>query len=327
MQSLAPTLAALAAIILGTKLLAEVAQRFGQPAVLGEVLAGVLLGPSLLGFVDPHDAVIGALAGLGVLVLLFEIGLHTDIRSLRTVGRDAVVVAVVGVVAPFVGGFAVAKALGLDTVASLVCGAALTATSIGISARVLRDIGRLDTPEGQIVLGAAVLDDLLGLVILGVIAAAVSGVGITVLHVGTSTVLALGFVAVALVVGEYAVPPIFRMVERIRTTGALGLIALAFAFLLARVAESSGTAMIIGALSAGLVLHGTPQRAEIEKSVACGNGLLGVRINNIKDQNGRTDSLGAVPGALTKAGAPVYTWEYGKLGEWVEKAYQAARRR
>ncbi len=267
MHNLGPLLLALAAIIVATKVLGDIAQRFKQPAVLGELIAGVLLGKSLLGVIDAHDAVLSALAEIGVLILLFEIGLHTDLRSLRRVGSQALVVAIVGVAVPFAGGYYAAAALGFGTIESLVAGAALTATSIGISARVLRDIGQLDTPEGQIVLGAAVLDDLLGLVILSVVSAIVAGAEVTVLSVGRTTGLALGFVALAVALGSMAVPPIFKLVEQLRTTGALGLVALAFAFLMAVVAEASGSAMIVGALAAGLVLHGTPQRHEIERNV------------------------------------------------------------
>lgn len=267
MHSLAPLLLTLAALILATKLLGEVAQRLGQPAVLGELLGGVLLGPSVLGIVSPSDPVVASFAGLGVLILLFEIGLHTDLRSLRETGRHAVAVASVGVVVPFVAGYFATLALGYGTLPALVAGSALTATSIGISARVLRDVGRLDTPEGQIVLGAAVLDDLIGLVILSVVATIAAGHEVSTWVVARTGGVAVGFVAVALAVGLFAVPPIFRVVERLRITGALGLIALAFALLLAWAAESSGSAMIIGALAAGLVLHQTPQRREIERSV------------------------------------------------------------
>ena len=267
MHDLGPLLLSLAALILATRLLGEAAQRLGQPAVLGELLAGVLLGPSVFRVIDPGDPVISAFGGLGVLILLFEIGLHTDLRSLRAVGKEAFTVAFVGVVVPFIGGFYTVKALGFTTIQALVAGAALTATSIGISARTLRDVGRLDTPEGQIVLGAAVIDDLIGLIILGVVSGVAAGQVVDVWSVSRMTALAVGFVAVALVVGSFAAPPVFRVVERLRTTGALGLIALAFALLLAWLAEASGSAVIIGALAAGLVLHHTPQRREIERGV------------------------------------------------------------
>ena len=267
MHDLGPLLLALAALILATRLLGELAQRLGQPAVLGELVAGVLLGPGVFSVIDPGDPVISALGGLGVVILLFEIGLHTDLKSLRAVGKEAFTVAAVGVVMPFVGGFFAVKALGFTTLQALVAGAALTATSVGISARTLRDVGRLDTREGQVVLGAAVIDDLIGLIILGVISGVAAGEAITGWSVSRLTALAIGFVAVALTLGSLAVPPIFRVVERLRTTGALGLIALAFALLMAALAEVSGSAMIVGALAAGLVLHHTPQRREIERSV------------------------------------------------------------
>jgi Kef-type K+ transport system membrane component KefB len=256
----------LVAVILGTKLLGELAQRLGQPAVLGELLAGILLGASVLGILDPGDPVIAALSEIGVLVLLFSIGLHTDIASLRGVGGPAVIVALVGVVAPFAGGYAAAVALGIAPIPALVCGAALTATSIGISARVLSDLGRLDTPDGQVVLGAAVLDDIVGLVILAVVSQMAAGGDVDALGVGRTSAVAIGFVVVALVLGSRVIPPLFRAVERIRVSGALGLIALAFAFALAVVADRAGSAMIVGAFAAGLILHPTQQRRDIEQA-------------------------------------------------------------
>src|SRR5665647_533729 len=154
----------LVALLATAKALGSLAQKIGQPAVVGELIAGVLLGTSLLGFVDPSDPVLVSLAELGVLVLLFEIGLHTDLKSLMKVGNQAIVVALVGVALPFGMGYGVSRALGLPTLPSIVAGAALTATSIGISARTLSALNQLHTPEGQIVLGAAVLDDIVGLV-------------------------------------------------------------------------------------------------------------------------------------------------------------------
>lgn len=265
-HSFAGLLLALVAVILATKALGELAQRVGQPAVLGELLAGVLLGGSVLGLLDPSDPVIAALSEIGVLVLLFEIGLHTDLRSLARVGSSALTVGLVGVVLPFASGYLVASALGLSTIEALVCGAALTATSIGISARVLSDLGRLDSPEGQVVLGAAVLDDVVGLVILSVISGVLAGGAVTVGGVTRTAGVAVGFVALAIVAGSLAIPPLFRIVERVRTSGTLGLIALAFAFTLAYLADVAGSAMIVGAFAAGLVLHPTPQRAEIERA-------------------------------------------------------------
>lgn len=256
----------LVAVIAATKLFGEVAQRIGQPAVLGELIAGVVLGGSVLGIFNPDDAVLHALAELGVLILLFQIGLHTDLRSLAKVGPTALFAGMVGVVLPFVGGVAVSQAMGVETLPSIVIGAALTATSIGISARVLSDLGQLKTPEGQVVIGAAVFDDVIGLIILSIVAGMVSGSEVTVASVAKTSGIAVGFVVVAIALGSVAVPPIFRLVERIQVTGALGIIALGFALFLAWLATKEGSAMIIGAFAAGLILHPTPQRQEIEHS-------------------------------------------------------------
>lgn len=257
-------LAVLFALLVATKVLGLAAQRIGQPSVVGELIAGVLLGKSLLGILDPADPVIHDLAQLGVIVLLFEIGLHTDIRSLVKVGPAAIVVALIGVILPFGLGYGVCVALGLPVISAVVAGAALTATSIGISARTLSDLGQLRTPEGQIVLGAAVLDDVIGLVILSVVAGLVGGKAVTAIGIALTTGIAAGFIVVALVLGNLFVPPFFRFVDRIEESGALGVAALAFAFLLAALAAAAGSATIIGAFAAGLVLHNTPQRSRID---------------------------------------------------------------
>jgi Kef-type K+ transport system membrane component KefB len=265
-HSIPHLLAVLVALLLSTKLLGVLAQRLGQPAVVGELIAGVLLGKSALGLLDPADPVILALAELGVLVLLFEIGLHTDLKSLMKVGSEALTVALVGVALPFGFGYGVASMMGLSTVPSIVCGAALTATSIGISARTLSDLGQLETSEGQIVLAAAVLDDVVGLVILSVVSGIVGGTALTLGGVALTTSIAIGFVIAAIALGSILIPPFFRAIDTVEASGVLGVVGLAFAFLLAWLAASAGSATIIGAFSAGLVLHGTPQRAAIEKS-------------------------------------------------------------
>ena len=259
-------LAALVALLVATKFLGVVAQRVGQPAVVGELLAGVLLGGSFLGIIDPNEPTIRSFAELGVLVLLFEIGLHTNLRSLVKVKSEATTVALAGVALPFGLGYAAAVALGLNSIPAIVCGAALTATSIGISARTLSDLGRLDTPEGQIVLGAAVLDDIIGLVILSVVVGLVGGTALSLAGVAATTAVAIGFVIAALLLGRLLVPPLFRAVAKVEASGTLGVAGLAFAFLLAWLADAAGSATIIGAFSAGIVLHDTPQRATIEKA-------------------------------------------------------------
>ena len=257
---------ALVAIFVATKLLGEMAQRVNQPAVLGELIAGVILGGSMLGVVDPTDPIIATMASIGVLVLLFEIGLGTDLAALVRVGGEATVVAVTGVVVPLALGYFAATQLGLAQVPALVCGAALCATSVGISARVLAELGWLDTTEGRVVLGAAVIDDIIGLIILAVVASVVAGTTLSAASVGRIAGVAIAFVAGAVLVGSVVARPVFRVVERIRAAGTLGLFGLAFAFLLAWLAERSGSAMIVGAFAAGLVLYKVPQREQIERA-------------------------------------------------------------
>jgi Na+:H+ antiporter len=264
--SVAQLLAALAAIFVATKALGELAQRFRQPAVLGELVAGVLLGGSALGIVDASNPVIAAMSEIGVILLLFEIGLETDVRSLIKVGGVAATVALAGVAIPFVAAYAAAEMLGLARIPALVCGAALCATSVGISARVLTELGMLDTSEGRVVLGAAVIDDIVGLVILAVVAGIVEGGALSAGRIAQITGVAVAFVVAAVVVGARVAPPVFRVAERIRASGALGLVAIAFAFVLGWLAHEAGSAMIIGAFAAGVVLHDLPQSGELQTS-------------------------------------------------------------
>ena len=260
-------LGTLVAVFVAAKALGALAQRFGQPSVLGELVAGIVLGGSVLGLLDPHMPAIHALSEIGVLVLLFEIGLHTNIRSLSSVGGSATTVAIVGVALPFTLGYFGARWLGMPSVPALVAAAALTATSVGISARVLGELGVLDKPEGRVVLGAAVLDDIIGLVILSVVSSTVAGAAMSGWGIARTALVAIGFVVLAVALGTRVAPPVFRFVARVETEGVLGPIALAFALLLAWLAAEAGSATIIGAFAAGLVLHNTPQRREIEHAV------------------------------------------------------------
>jgi len=136
-------LLAIGAMLAGAKLLGDLFETVGQPAVLGEMLAGIVLGPSMIGLVDPRQEVLHALSELGVVILLFQIGLETNLRRLFAVGPAALAVALVGVAVPFALGYFASLALGLAPLVRLVMGAALTATSVGITARVLSDLGRL----------------------------------------------------------------------------------------------------------------------------------------------------------------------------------------
>ena len=258
----------LAAALVSAKLLGELCERWQQPAVLGEMIAGVLLGPSVAGLVDPTHPGLHAMAEIGVMILLFHIGLETQLRKLAKVGSAATVVALVGVAVPLGLGFGVAELLGLARLPALVIGAALTATSVGITARVLADLGRLQDPESQVVLGAAVLDDVVGLIILAVVTAIVAGGSVTALDVGRITLVAFGFIVVALLVGRLVVPPVFGRLARLAKDSSLAMIALMTAFALAILAQRAGSALIIGAFTAGLVFASTPHAERIGEGVS-----------------------------------------------------------
>lgn len=257
----------LVSILVAAKLIGELAEKIGQPAVLGELAAGVLLGGSVLGLVDPTLEAVHLMAEIGVVLLLFQIGLETDLKRLLQVGLASSVVAAVGVVLPFLGGYFVAIALGLPVLPAIVSGAALTATSVGITARVLSDLGRLQDPESQIVLGAAVIDDIVGLIILAVVSQLVAGGQLTAGGVALTTVKAFGFVVAVLVVGRLVVPPLFELVSRIGREETLATMALAFAFVVAVLADAAGSALIVGAFAAGLVLAPTRHATTIEHGV------------------------------------------------------------
>lgn len=249
------------------KLCGALAKAIGQPTVLGELVAGVLLGASVLGVVDPKSEVIHFLAEVGVIVLLFAIGLETNLKSLVKVGGASAAVAVVGVVLPFVLGYAACRFVGQENLVAIVAGAALTATSVGITARVLSDLGRLQEPESRIILGAAVIDDIIGLVILTVVAGLASGNEVTALGVAKITFAAFGFLIVTLVVGSFVIPHLVRLVRKIDLPGTSTILAVILAFGLAWLADKSGSAVIIGAFAAGLLLAGTPKAHEIEHGI------------------------------------------------------------
>lgn len=249
------------------KIFGFAAQRIGQPAVLGELIGGVIVGGSVLGWIDPRQETIHLLAELGVIILLFAIGLETDLRKLISVGGASSVVAVVGVVLPFACGYAACRALGLENTVSIFAGATLTATSVGITARVLSDLGRLQDPESQIVLGAAVIDDIIGLIILTVVTGMASGNEVSAASIGWTTLIAFGFLVATIIVGNFVVPPLFRLLGTIDIPGTATLAALLLALGLAWLADAVGSAMIIGAFAAGVLLARTPAAHEVEHGV------------------------------------------------------------
>lgn len=260
-------LVALLAIFAAAKIFGELAERVGQPAVLGEMLGGIIIGVSGLHLIDAHNPVIHVLSELGVLLLLFLIGLETDMSRLFAVGRASAAVALAGVILPFAAGYGVGVWLNYSTIVSVFLGAALTATSVGITARVLSDLGQLKSDESQVILGAAVLDDILGLVLLTVVSAVAAGEKLTVTGVGRIFGVAFGFVVLALVVGSVLAPRLIALITRLRVAKALFFASIMFAFGLAYLADLVGSALIIGAFAAGLVLAKTDRGRDIEREV------------------------------------------------------------
>jgi Kef-type K+ transport system membrane component KefB len=255
-------------IVVAAKLAAELADRIGIPTVVGEIAAGIAIGPSVLAIVRPGE-VLGTLAELGVILLLLEVGMHMDLRELKSVGRAAMAVAIVGVALPFAGGMLAGPLFDLTTNQSLFIAAALTATSVGITARVFGDLRALATTEARTVLGAAVADDVLGLIILTVVVRVVTGDGsVSAGSVGYIIALALGFLAVTTVVGVFAAPVVFRFIERhARSSATLFALALAFALGIAQLATLAKLAPIIGAFVAGLSLGRTSSAAKIQREL------------------------------------------------------------
>ncbi|MFC4160932.1 cation:proton antiporter [Chitinimonas lacunae] len=244
--------------------LSGLVERIGQPAVLGELTIGILLGNlTLLGFggLEPlkTDPILHFLAELGVVVLLFQIGLESDLRAMRQVGWRAFLVAVVGVVLPFLLGTWVIGPWLLPDVsftAHLFLGAALTATSVGITGRVFKDAGSLQSPEARTVLGAAVIDDVLGLIILAVVSAIASRGGVGALEVARITGLALGFLIGAIVLGQWLAPRLARLLARVDSGAAMQFtVLLSFCLGFAYLAHLVGLAPIVGAFAAGLILE------------------------------------------------------------------------
>lgn len=256
----------LALIYLAARVMGEVAVRLGQSAVLGELLAGVLVGGSVLGWIEQTE-ILTLLGQVGVMLLLFEVGIESDLESFLKVGGSATQVAVIGVVMPFALGYGAALLLHLSQLQAIFLGATLTATSVAITARVFQEMGRLESPEGQIILGAAVLDDILGLVILSVVVALAESGSVSWLKVGATAGAALCFLAAAIVVGFRYAHLFTRIVDNMKTRGRLIVAATTFALLAGYVAESVGVAAIVGAFAAGLILERTENQARIHEQL------------------------------------------------------------
>jgi Kef-type K+ transport system membrane component KefB len=264
----APVLVTLIILLLAAKLGGDIFERLGQPAVLGELLFGVVLGN--LGRIGlhgleylEHDRALEVFSELGVILLLFEVGLESDLRELLSVGLSSALVASIGVITPMLLGLTTSWYFhsGESMYLHLFVGATLCATSVGITARVLQDLGQLRARESRIVLGAAVIDDVLGLIVLATVtgmitaAAAGSGAAVSAALLGSIVGKALGFLLGAVAIGYVVSPPLLRLAARFRVRGMLLTTSLLVCFLLSYLAQRVGLAPIVGAFAAGLILE------------------------------------------------------------------------
>jgi len=298
---LASVLLSLIVVYLSAKLGGELCARINLPSVLGELVGGVIVGVSVLQLIvfpeagvepssllirlveltaglQPEAAlrvfqgeseVISILAELGVIILLFEIGLESDQKELIRVGPQAAVVAIIGVVVPFAAGTAGLIALfGVDTIPAVFAGAALTATSIGITAKVLAELQKLSSKEGQIIIGAAVLDDVLGIIVLAVVASLAKTGEIEILNVIYLIAGAAIFLVGSIFLGRLLSPYFVALVDQLRTRGQVIISSLVFAFVLSYIAAAIQLEAILGAFAAGLILAETSKRKELEEQIS-----------------------------------------------------------
>ena len=265
MQVDAQLFIAIALIIGAAKLFGDLFDRLGLPSVLGELTAGILIGNFHLTGWHGLDFIatsghLGSLAELGVVLLLFQVGLESNLHQMARVGGTAFSVATIGVVVPMALGYGLHAALvpGVSWHVHLFIGAVLSATSVGITARVFKDLGRIDSPTGRVVLGAAVIDDVLGLVVLAVVAGVVkgaqTGTPIDLLGIALIVIKAVGFLGAAIVFGRPVSRHLYRAAGALRVRGVLLAATLAFCFVVAYLANLVGLAPIVGAFAAGLVL-------------------------------------------------------------------------
>ena len=298
---LAGVLLSLVFIYLASKLGGELSKSLDLPPVLGELVAGVVVGVSALHILvfpeagatasdsvvmtilqqigglnsetiaevfSAQSEVISVLAEIGVIILLFEIGLESDLRELQKVGTTAAVVAVVGVIAPFVGGtVGLILIFGMPTIPAVFAGAALTATSIGITSKVLSELGQLKSTEGQIIVGAAVIDDVLGIIVLAVVASLAKTGEVDVTNLVYLIISATAFLLGSIFLGKFFNKSFVAIAEKLQTRGKLVIPALIFAFFMAFLANAIHLEAILGAFAAGLVLDETDKRKELDQQV------------------------------------------------------------
>jgi Kef-type K+ transport system membrane component KefB len=250
-------------VFAAAKVAAELCERLRIPAVVGEISAGIVIGPSLLGWVQPN-AELHLLGEIGIVFLLFLVGLETDPAALFKLGRAALLVALGGVAVPFVVGFLLFFGLGYANAESLFVGVALVATSVGVTARVLGAMGALDLAVSRLILAAAVIDDVLGLLFLGVVSGVVRG-GVDLLQIGTALATSVGFILVVLLVGGRLARRAKPSIERLQTEESFFVVGVAVCLGLSALGAYAGVAAIVGAFLAGLTLSGVSEGTSLRR--------------------------------------------------------------
>ena len=247
-----PILTSLLWLVLSAQVLGYLASRLGQPQVIGQVLAGVLVGPSLLHLVEPN-VTLRALAEFGAIFLMFMVGLETRLRDLLSVGKEAIIVAILGIALPMLGGYLFGYFHDYKNLESLFLGTAMVATSVGITARVLAELGVLEQGYARIILGAAIIDDILGLAILGVVSGMAKGGELSAGDVLVTLGVSLGFVIAVLAIGVPLIQRLQKHIDPMLVSGGFGLsISASLGF--AALSGIAGLATIIGAFLIGMVL-------------------------------------------------------------------------
>ncbi|MBN3033622.1 MAG: cation:proton antiporter [Candidatus Saganbacteria bacterium] len=263
-MNLANVLWELMIILAAARLGAALARRLKQPVVLGELTAGVVTGASLLGWVRPNET-INLLAQFGAIILLFEAGLATDYPAFMKVKLQALLVALAGVVCPFVLGYFLSLGFGLNDLQAVFIGATLTATSIGITVRVFRDLGRLKDKEARIVIGAAVVDDIIGLIILAAVVGLATAGAFSLSDIFRLTATVTAWLGGSLLLGNLYAGPLLKFVHQLNVRGLLFGFAGAFCLSMAWLAALIGLAPIVGAFAAGLVLSRTEHQGYVTR--------------------------------------------------------------
>jgi len=253
-------------MFVSAKLAAELFERFKQPAVAGEIIAGVIVGPSVLALVGPTELT-NAMAEIGVIFLLFLVGMETKPADIFRVGGRAMVVAILGVVVPFIAGYLIMYLWGKPNIEAIFVGAAMVATSVGITARVLGQMGLLSLEVSRIILGAAVIDDILGLIILAVVSSLATAGGINYTEIATTAALAIGFTLLVILVGARTVNRIKSKVDNLKVGQSYLLFGLSLCLGLALIATWIKVAPIIGAFLAGMALSESAEKTDMPHQV------------------------------------------------------------